>query len=76
MPDIQEIVRLWLEANGYGGLAGYECGCELANLFPCGQYGGDCEAGYKVACTPECHHDCGPCDWHIQTKKPEAPDAR
>jgi hypothetical protein len=53
MPTIHEIVREYLEREGYDGLANpdLECGCFLDDLFPCG---GDlcsvneCEAGHKV----------------------------
>lgn len=69
---IMEITREYLEKNGYDGLVGLdgECGCELDDLFPCEFEGvGDCQAGYKVACTGGDHCD-GDCDWHIAAEKP------
>lgn len=52
-----EMVRLYLEQNGYDGLCTDECGCELADLMPCGgEYAMDCVAGHKTKCT--CNEDC------------------
>ena len=69
--DIREIVKEWLDGNGYEGLVGFDCGCELKDLMPCGEYCGDCVPGYKVPCLGG--DDCpanGDCDWHISTEKP------
>jgi len=71
--NIQEIVKKWLEENGYDGLGSEDCGCELSDLMPCDEpHISDCAAGYKVPCPgPE---DCpadGGCPFHISTKKPE-----
>lgn len=50
---VKEIVSDWLKAHGYTGLAGYECGCTLDDLMPCGDGFdiGECEAGYD-------HEEC------------------
>jgi hypothetical protein len=51
-----EIIKAWLEGNGYDGLYcdSLECGCFLKDLAPCGGDGiGDCEAGYQCKCTDE-----------------------
>jgi len=68
---VKEILKHWLEQNGYDGLCSEECGCELSDLCPCclGENILSCEPGYKVPC-PE---DCGDHDWHIAPDKPVAP---
>ena len=57
-PLVVQMVERFLRKNGYDGLFQPEgpCGCELGDIAPCGQIGGDCEAGYKV---PGCNSDCG-----------------
>lgn len=47
--NIIEILRAWLEANGYDGLCdGDECGCWLYDLCPCEQPSFEnCRAAYK-----------------------------
>ena len=66
-PTVREMVRAALEAGGYDGLYSMdsECGCELADLFPCCGDGVEhCKAGHKVPCA------CGEgCDWHIGPRK-------
>lgn len=48
---VKEIVKKWLEDNGYEGLAGEDCGCENADLFVCGREEvACCVAGHKVNC--------------------------
>ena len=44
-----DTVAEYLEANGYDGLFNpeIECGCELADLCPCGEIFQDCQAGYS-----------------------------
>lgn len=65
---VLDIVRQYLESNGYDGLydAG-ECACKRDDLAPCGNIGHDCMPGYLSAC------DCGDeHDWHIgPTKEPQ-----
>lgn len=71
-PDVKQIVKEWLEKNGYGGLYdGDVCGCTLDDLFIGGNdCGNSCQAGYKVKCTPKCYHGEAS-DWHIQLEKIE-----
>lgn len=53
--DIPEIIRRWLEENGYDGLSCSDgddvCGCGIDNLFPCGALwegiNEECRAAYK-----------------------------
>ncbi len=51
---VTEIVKKYLEKNGYSGLVNIdeECGCENKDLFPCcgDSDFSDCEAGYKRYC--------------------------
>lgn len=54
MVDVKEIVADYLIANGYDGLFdGDDCGCEVADLFPCGCVN-NCKAAYKVVCNYGC----------------------
>ena len=50
--NVGEIIKKYLEDNGYDGLAGEECGCVLEDLYPCN---GDrdvthCVPGHRVNC--------------------------
>lgn len=48
---LREIIKNWLEDNGYTGLAGDGCGCEISYLMPCDEPDVDnCQAGYKIKC--------------------------
>lgn len=44
-----EMVKRYLIDNGFDGLYNEDlgCGCELADLEPCGEIRSDCTAGYK-----------------------------
>lgn len=70
--NVRQIVEQWLRANGYDGLSGLDCCCEVNDLMPCGEYVDGCEAGYKVPCpgAEDCAAD-GDCPWHINTSKPK-----
>jgi hypothetical protein len=65
--NLREIVESYLKANGYDGLCepGSECGCELADLIPCGVNADLCVPGYK-------HQNEGDEDyaWTMRTEKP------
>lgn len=79
MPTVKEIVKEYLQANGYDGLATDDCGCSVNDLIPCeGSAFEHCEAGHKIACCeddPECRPwTCeGECDWHMKAGKREQP---
>ena len=80
-PTVKEIVKQWLEANGFDGLFHVEgsCGClvdRVSAFMPCDEPDGGCTAGYKIDYkADEC--PCGEgCTWHIGMKKPEAGQAR
>jgi len=66
--DVREIVKEYLEKNGYDGLfhPGM-CSCTSDDLFPCGEPYPWCEPGYKVPCA------CGEgCDFDIGRDKPQS----
>lgn len=46
---VDDIVALWLSANGYDGLVEKdgECGCILGDLAPCGDMMATCIAGFR-----------------------------
>ena len=50
MPTVREIVTEYLKANGYDGLYGFECGCAIDDLFPCGEPCLSCSPGYLNNC--------------------------
>ena len=68
-PTIREMVAAHLAANGFDGLwqCGGECACEVDDLFPCGEPGEECLAGYLAPCT--CGQGCG---YHIGPVKGES----
>jgi len=53
--DVRDIVHHFLKGGGYDGLCNgdYECGCDVDDLFPCGEACADCYPGYSRTC-PEC----------------------
>lgn len=69
---VQDIVVKYLQENGYDGLVsdGGDCGCKLDDLFPCVDFPLDCRPGYLVQC------DCGECDWHITTERPQSGEGK
>lgn len=64
---VKEIVKKYLEDNGYDGLWNeYDCACKNDDLMPCGVEDAiNCEAGYLTGCP----HDCGEHNWHIGRKE-------
>lgn len=50
---VLKILEEYLKANGFDGLAGDECGCEIGDLAPC-ENPLNCKPAYKT--------DCGGCD--------------
>ncbi len=47
-----EMLAEYLKENGYDGLCGQECGCEIDDLAPCDEVNRECVAGHKESCTP------------------------
>lgn len=75
---VKEIVKAYLEANGYTGLVSDMCGCEINDLMSCDSEGvPSCEPGYKHFCKKcptkkDCeveggHNDGG--EWCISVSK-------
>lgn len=64
--NIREIVKKYLEENGYDGLGGDMCSCEKDDLMPCDNPQPTCFAGYFTLCPggDECSAD-GNCKFHI-----------
>lgn len=58
---VLEIVKKYLEDNGFDGLynSDLECACEKDHLEPCCEMSPEREAGYKYPC------DCGEHDFHV-----------
>jgi len=44
---VKEIIKKYLEANGFDGLHYEDCGCSLKDLMICGNSCELCEPGYK-----------------------------
>ena len=45
--NVREIVKKWLEDNGYDGLQHKaDCGCQLSDLIPCDEDCSECTPGY------------------------------
>ena len=75
---VKEIVKKWLEENGYEGLYNEdeECGCPNDDLMLCcgNDEISDCIGGYKNICSdcsrkPDCEINQDGCDWCISEKK-------
>jgi len=66
--DGKQMIKSYLEQNGFDGLFCDECGCSLDDLMPCGgDWAIKCRAGYKhQGCTEECGEGC---DFHIKAEK-------
>jgi hypothetical protein len=64
----REMMADYLKEHGYDGLYCNECGCEIADLMPCGgEWAIDCVAGYKHdGCT---EYRGNGCDFHIGPKR-------
>ena len=67
--EIRDIVKDWLEENGYTGLFhdSGECACKIDDLMPCDGPCLECEAGYVVSATD----DEGEPGFRVSRTKPE-----
>ena len=63
--NLREIVKQYLEANGFDGLYREGCGCRRDDLFPCDNPTAECQAGCYMTCA-ECDPD--ECDYPQWTK--------
>ena len=71
MINVREIIKTYLKVNGFDGLAGDECGCQIDDLICCDEDPSNCVPGHKKECTPEesAKCDCYWCnDWCIIKK--------
>ncbi len=59
---MREYVSAKLAADGYSGICGGDCGCELSDLWPCDGPGYDCVPGYQ--------HECVQCPRHEEDNCP------
>lgn len=48
--SVKEVMKKWLANRGYQGLCSEDCGCDIDDLFPCGEYCGACRAAYRFEC--------------------------
>ena len=63
---VHDIIKGWLIEHGYDGLYhANDCGCEVGDLFPCGEVQNDCAPGHKIPCDPETCSADGDCPHHI-----------
>ena len=62
---LRQMVEESLRAGGFDGLwnANAECACKRGDLFPCGEPGAECMAGYEQPC------DCGEHNFHISPQR-------
>lgn len=51
---LKEIVKQYLDDNGFDGLCGDDCGCSKDDLFPCGEIQDECNAAYRCNCDKSC----------------------
>lgn len=66
MITVYDIVKEYLNANGFDGLMepNCKCGCETKEIAPCGEINGNCLPAYKWP------GECG-YDFVMKTVKPE-----
>ncbi len=65
MSTVIQIVTAYLTAGGFDGLCCEGCGCELADLAPCGE-GMGCQPAYRGA------DKCEPGEWAMYSSKEAA----
>lgn len=46
--NCKEIIKKYLDDNGYDGLCHDECGCLKDDLYPCGECFDVCKPGHKI----------------------------
>lgn len=74
--NVKEIVRQYLNKNGFDGLCEEysQCACEKPDLMSCEEGGlPSCEPGYKITCA-DVKEGCDygdECRFHITTEKPK-----
>ena len=70
--NVEQIVREYLETNGYDGLFNEngECGCDLEDFMPCGFQETLCVAGHKEKPAPD--SEFADAEWVMVPGKKEA----
>ena len=65
MTDVRGIICEFLQANGYDGLAGEECGCGIDDLMVCGGQADTCVPAYRWTDCSACEElaDDRYCEW-------------
>jgi hypothetical protein len=72
---VLEIIKKYLDENGYDGLYNeeFDCGCIKDDLVPCDDMGKNCSPGYEriFKVGEDCGLDCSDYGehWHIQKDK-------
>ncbi|MFH1614894.1 MAG: hypothetical protein ABIG61_07410 [Planctomycetota bacterium] len=79
--NVKDIIKEYLEKNGYDGLCGEGCGCRVVNdelFIMCEGSFNDCVPGYLHKCKKA---DCGECEewcheitdgsWLMKSEKPK-----
>lgn len=64
--DVEDIIKKYLEDNGFDGLCNKDCGCLISDLAPCGQPSTTCRPGYKTMRKTY----GGNLTWHVVPNKP------
>lgn len=57
---VKEIIKKYLEDNGFDGLWDDDCGCDVDDLMPCDGPADRCAAGYKCPGTGDSDYNIGP----------------
>lgn len=74
---VASILKEYLQRNGYDGLCGAGCGCEMSELGLCDSDAIlNCRPGYKHKCVPTEDCDClsgGEVAWCMRPEKPLPP---
>ena len=56
--NVKEIVKKYLDENGFDGLYNDRCGCEKDDLMLCNENLEKCKPGYKRKFSEKCHESC------------------
>lgn len=69
MKTVSDIMTDYLKANGFDGLVGDDCGCQLGDLFPCDCCSRNCLPARKFTwetMTEGQRENCEPdCEWYM-----------
>jgi hypothetical protein len=65
---VKEIIIKYLKDNGYDGLCSDDCGCDIDDLFPCGENPEFCIPAHKCKCNSQCK-EYSACYLSVKTDK-------